>query len=114
MRSTISDSAIILSRTDYGERDRILTLLSAEHGKLRAIAKGVRAAKSKLAGGIELFAENKLVLLEGKGELYTVISSQMSRYFGGISKDIDASMYVYDCLKAVNKLAPDNARRRLL
>lgn len=109
LRSTITDLTIILGRTDYGERDRILTLLSAEHGKLRAIAKGVRAAKSKLAGGIELFAENELVLLEGKGELYTVISSRMKRYFGGISKDLDGSMYVYECLKTVNKLAPDGA-----
>lgn len=109
MRSTITDSVIILARTDYGERDRILTLLSAKHGKLRAIAKGVRAAKSKLAGGIELFAENQLVMMEGKSELYTVISSQMKRYFGGISKDLDRSMYAYECMKNINKLAPDGA-----
>lgn len=109
MRSTVTDSAIILSRTDYAERDRILTLLGEKSGKLRAIAKGVRAAKSKLAGGIELFAENELVLLEGKSELYTVISSRMTRYFGNIAKDIDASMYVYECFKTVNKLAPDGS-----
>ena len=47
---------IILARTDYGEADRILTVLSPEYGKLRLLAKGVRRVKSKLAGGIELFS----------------------------------------------------------
>lgn len=109
MRSPISDLAIILNRIDYGEKDRIITLLTANHGKIRAIAKGVRSAKSKLAGGIELFAENELVLLQGKGELYTLTSSKMKYYFGKIAKDIEASMYAYDCLKTVNKLTPDGA-----
>lgn len=109
MRSAISDLAIILNRIDYGEKDRIITILTANHGKIRAIAKGVRSAKSKLAGGIELFAENELVLLQGKGELYTVTSSKMSHYFGKIATDIEVSMYAYDCLKTVNKLTPDGA-----
>lgn len=43
--------AIILTRTDYGEADRIITLLTPGHGKLRLIAKGVRRIRSKLAGG---------------------------------------------------------------
>lgn len=109
MSQSISDFAIVLSRTDYGEKDRILTIITPEHGKLRAIAKGVRSAKSRLAGGIELFAENKLNLVRGRSELYTITSSRMHRYFGDISKDIDKSMYVYDCLKTVNKLSPDHA-----
>ncbi len=109
MRPTISDKAIVLGRTDYGERDRILTLLTSDNGNLKAIAKGVRASKSKLAGGIELFAENQLTLLEGKGDLYTLVSSRMNEYFGDISKNIDSSMYAYECLKLINKLAPDRA-----
>ncbi|MEX2014672.1 MAG: DNA repair protein RecO [Candidatus Saccharimonadales bacterium] len=104
--NTISDSVFVLSRVNYGETDRILTVLSAGHGKLSVIAKGVRAGKSKLAGGIELFAENKLVLLKGKGDLYIVTSSRMEKYFGDIAKDIDVSTYVYECLKMINKLVP--------
>lgn len=99
----------MLSRTDYGEKDRILTIITPKHGKLRAIAKGVRSGKSRLAGGIELFAENELSLAEGRGSLYTVTFSRMKRYFGEISKDLEKSMYVYDCLKLVNKLAPEGA-----
>ncbi|HRQ86596.1 MAG TPA: recombination protein O N-terminal domain-containing protein, partial [Candidatus Saccharibacteria bacterium] len=43
--------AIILRRTNYGEADRILQLLTPE-GRKSAIARGVRKEKSKLAGGI--------------------------------------------------------------
>ncbi|HYF96798.1 MAG TPA: DNA repair protein RecO [Patescibacteria group bacterium] len=109
MRQSISDSAIVLSRLDYAEKDRILTVLTSQHGKLRAIAKSVRSAKSKLAGGIELFAENELVLVQGRGELYTVTSSRMKHYFGNIAKNSEASMYVYECLKFINKVTPDGA-----
>ncbi len=109
MRQQISDLAIVLSRSDYGEKDRILTVLTPNHGKLRAIAKSVRSSKSRLAGGIELFAENELALTKGRSNLYTVTFSRMKRYFGEIAKDLDKSMYAYDCLKLVNKLTPDEA-----
>ncbi len=109
MRANIIDKAIILSRTDYGEKDRLITVLTPNHGKLRAIAKSVRSSKSRLAGGIELFAENELGLVEGRGDLYTVTHSRMKRYFGDIARDLDRSMYAYECLKAINKLAPDHA-----
>lgn len=109
MRRSISDTAVVLARTDYGEKDRILTVITADNGKLKAIAKSVRSGKSRLAGGIELFAENELGLVEGRGDLYTVTHSRMKRYFGNIAKDLDKSMYAYECLKMVNKFTPDGA-----
>lgn len=107
--NTISDKAFVLSRTNYGETDRVLNILSSNHGKLSVIAKGVRKGKSKLAGGIELFAENELVLLKGKSDLYIVTSSRMKNYFGNIAKDIDVSTYAYECLKTISKLTPEGA-----
>lgn len=107
--NTVSDDAFILSRVNYGETDRILNVLCARHGKLSVIAKGVRAGKSKLAGGIELFAENELVLLKGKGDLYIVTSSRMKNYYGDIVKDLEASSYAYECLKMINKLVPEGS-----
>ena len=109
MKSNISDKAIVLSRVNYGETDRILTILCSQHGKLSVIAKGARAGKSKLAGGIELFAENDLVLLKSKSDLYIVTSSRMKNYFGNIAKHMDASTYAYECLKTINKLVPEGS-----
>ena len=57
--------AIILRRTDYGEADRILNILTPS-GKISAIAKGVRKARSKLAGGIEMFTLAELLIHSGR------------------------------------------------
>lgn len=58
--------AIILSRKNYGEADRILTVFSKEEGKIKVIAKGCRKIKSKLACHIEPFSVGQYFVVEGK------------------------------------------------
>ena len=55
--------AIVLSRFELGEADRVLTLLTPEDGKLKAIAKGVRRPRSRIGGAVEPFAELELLLV---------------------------------------------------
>lgn len=65
---TYRTKAVVLRRTNYGEADRILQLLTPD-GRRSVMARGVRKEKSKLAGGIELFAVSDVVIGEGKGDL---------------------------------------------
>jgi DNA repair protein RecO (recombination protein O) len=58
--------AIVLSRFDFAEADRILTLITPGGGKLKAIAKGIRRQKSRLGGSLEPFAELRLALAHGR------------------------------------------------
>lgn len=58
--------AIVLSRFELGEADRVLTLLTPHLGKLKAIARGVRRPTSRLGGSLEPFAELHLVLARGR------------------------------------------------
>jgi DNA repair protein RecO (recombination protein O) len=58
--------AIVLSRFDYGEADRILTLITPGGGKIKAIAKGIRRQKSRIGGSLEPFAELRLALAQGR------------------------------------------------
>src|SRR3954464_12526321 len=58
--------AIVLSRFDLGEADRVLTLITPDHGKLKAIAKGVRRPSARLGGSLEPFAELTVVLARGR------------------------------------------------
>jgi DNA repair protein RecO (recombination protein O) len=58
--------AIVLSRFELGEADRVLTLITPELGKLKAIAKGVRRQTSRLGGSLEPFAELHLSLARGR------------------------------------------------
>ena len=58
--------AIVLSRMDYGEADRILTLYTPHRGKLRVIAKGVRRPLSRLGPHLEYFTRCRLMLARGR------------------------------------------------
>ncbi len=98
---------IVLTRTDYAEADRILSFLTSDHGKVRAIAKGVRKSKSKLAGGIELFSVSDLTLIIGRGELNTLISSRLVRHYGNIVKNIERTQLAYELLKTINRATED-------
>jgi DNA repair protein RecO (recombination protein O) len=55
-------NAVVLRHTDWGEADRLITLLARERGKVRAIAKGARKIKSRKAGHLEPFTRVALQL----------------------------------------------------
>jgi len=100
-----STPAIILRRTNYGEADRIINVLTPERGKISAIAKGVRKPKSKLAGGLELFAICELTIMEGRGELGLITSARLRQFFGDILKDYDRMQFAYEAIKLINRAA---------
>ena len=50
---TYKTEGIVLKQMPLGEADRILTLYTTDQGKLRAVARGVRRPKSRLAGHLE-------------------------------------------------------------
>jgi DNA repair protein RecO (recombination protein O) len=67
---------VILRSLRYGEADRILHLYTPQRGKVGAIAKGVRRARSRFGGRMEPFFRLNLVLHEGRSELLTVTAAE--------------------------------------
>ncbi len=106
-RNQIVTQGIVLARTNFGEADRIITMLTPDHGKVRLIAKGVRKIKSKLAGGIELFSVSQITYLPGKSEIHTLISSRLQKHYGNIVHDIGRTMLGYELLKRINRATED-------
>lgn len=99
---TARTRAIVLRRTNYGEADRILQLLTPD-GRKSVMARGVRKEKSKLAGGIELFAISDVVLGEGKGELGVLTSARLVHFYRHIIEDYDRLQFGYDVIKYVSR-----------
>jgi len=64
--STYREEAVVLRKLDYGEADRIYTLLTKDHGKIGAIAKGVRKTSSKLASALEVYSQVDIQLAHGR------------------------------------------------
>jgi DNA repair protein RecO (recombination protein O) len=72
--SSLKTEGIVLRSLRYGEADRILHLYTPDRGRVSAIAKGVRRARSRFGGRLEPFFRLELVLYEGRSELLTVTS----------------------------------------
>lgn len=58
--------AIVLSRRDWGEADRLVTLFSPAYGKIRAVAPGARKPQTRKSGHLELFTRGHFVLAKGR------------------------------------------------
>ena len=76
MPGSLKTEAVVLRGIRYGEADRILHLYTPERGRVSAIAKGVRRAKSRFGGRLEPFFRLNLVLYQGKSDLMTVTSAE--------------------------------------
>ncbi len=92
--------AIILRRTNYGEADRILRMLTPL-GQRNVIAKGARREKSKLAGGIELFAVSDIVITTGRGDLGILTSSRLVKFYRHILEDYDRLQFGYEAINLI-------------
>ena len=100
--------AIVLKRLNYGEADRIVTVLTPEQGKLSLVARGVRRPKSKLAGGIELFSISSLTYLKGRSDLSRLISARLERHYGNIVQALDRVQLGYELIKQLDRATEDN------
>ncbi|MEW6583302.1 MAG: DNA repair protein RecO, partial [Actinomycetota bacterium] len=64
--------AVVLRTIRYSEADSVIALLTREHGRLSAIAKGARRATSRLGGRLQPGVRLRLTLVEGRGDLFAV------------------------------------------
>lgn len=103
MAADLRTRGIVLRRTNYGESDRILNLLTPE-GKLAVLAHGARKEKSRLAGGIELFSVADIVVHQGRAKLATLTSAKMLRFFGDILSDFDTLELAGAFLKKLDRV----------
>jgi DNA repair protein RecO (recombination protein O) len=83
-------SAVVLRTVDYGEADRVVTLLSRERGKLVAFARGARASRRRFGGGLEPFTLLAAELAErGGGDAMARLDSiSVERAFHNVRGDL--------------------------
>ena len=71
----------------YGEADRILHLYTVDHGRVGAIAKGIRKTTSRVGGRLEPLGHVELLLHQGRGELHTVTGVELIRPHSAVRDD---------------------------
>ena len=101
MPAPLKTEAIELRSIRYGEADRILHLYTPHHGRIGAIAKGVRRARSRFGARLEPFFHVRIVLHEGRSELHTVIGADTVAAHGPLREracTLDAAARACDAL----------------
>ena len=81
-------NAVMLRAVDYNENDKILTLLTAENGKITAGIKGVKKAAAKLKFAAQPFCFAEYVLAK-RGDKHTVINATECESFYDLRTDIE-------------------------
>jgi DNA repair protein RecO (recombination protein O) len=76
------DEGVVLRVQKLGEADRIVTVLTKTHGRVRAVAKGVRRTRSRFGASVEPFSHVDLQLWEGRGGLDTVTQADSLHSYG--------------------------------
>jgi DNA repair protein RecO (recombination protein O) len=100
----VKTEAVVLRSLRFGEADRILHLYTPRRGKIGAIAKGVRRARSRFGGRLEPFFRLELMLHEGRSELLTVTGAQTIDGFPRLREDADALDTAARACDAVSRL----------
>lgn len=102
--------AIIIRRSDSGEADRVLTILTPS-GRQRVIAKGARKIHSRLAGHIELFTHTTLMLAIGRNLHIVTQSSPLDR-FEHLRADLERIGAAYYAAELVDRLIAEESENR--
>lgn len=98
---------IILKRQNFSEADRILTVFTRKHGKIKILAKGVRRIKSRRGPNIELF--NQTILFLHRGRNFDILTeAQTQNTFPQIRKKLELVGLAYYVCELVDGLCAEN------
>lgn len=105
--------AIVLRRSDWGEADRLLTLITPGLGKIRALAKGVRRLRSRKAGHLELFTRSALLIAKGR-DLDIVTQAETLDAYRPAREELVRATYACYLAELVDQFTLDGTENRLL
>jgi DNA repair protein RecO (recombination protein O) len=100
---------IVLKRKNFGEADRVLTILTERFGKVSAIAKGSRKIKAKLLGHLEPFTLADFQFHEGKN-FYIVTGAEIKDHFENIHNDYSKTTRAFYLGELVDKFLENDEK----
>jgi DNA repair protein RecO (recombination protein O) len=108
------DHGVVLRTYRLGEADRIVVLLTGDHGKVRAVAKGVRRTGSKFGARLEPLSHVSLQLWQGRSELDVVDQAEVVDTFRVVREDLARMAMGMSILEVADHLAQERHRDRPL
>jgi DNA repair protein RecO (recombination protein O) len=104
---------IVLSRRDWGEADRLVTLFTPDIGKLRVIAPGARKPLTRKSGHLELFTRGRFVLARGRS-LDKITQAETRDYFPRLRDTLESVSAAYQLVELVDRFLEEHDENPLL
>ena len=103
----LRSEVIILKRSDFGEADRLLTVLTPSHGKLRALAKGARKPTARKSGHVELFMLTDMLIAHGR--TWDIISqAEVVESYRDLREDLDKTSHAYYLAELMDRFTEEH------
>ena len=110
---SIRAEGVILRHSNFAEADRLLTIFTREEGKVRAIAKGVRKARSRKAGHVEPFTRTSLQLARGR-DLFILTQAEAADVYAHLREDLVLLGYASYVIELLDRSTTDEVENRSL
>jgi DNA repair protein RecO (recombination protein O) len=98
--------AVVLSSVDYRESDRIVTLFTREHGKLKGIARNAKRSRKRFGGALETFARLRLQI-RLRDSLSGIDDAEIITIFPKIRENLTAIGYAGYACELIDRLTPE-------
>lgn len=104
----VTTEGLILKRHNFGEADRVLTVLTDRYGKISVIAKGVRRITSRRAGNVEVLNRVKLHLFKAKN--YNLSEAESLDTFSSLKENLTLSTTAFHIIELTDRLTPEEQK----
>lgn len=101
---------IIIKRKNFGEADRILTIITPYQGKIKIVAKGVRKINSRRGAHVELL--NKSILTIHEGKLPILTEAETIKHYALLKSDLRKAGYAFYICELVDGLTAEHQENR--
>jgi len=112
--SLFRDTGVVLRTYRLGEADRIIVLMTEQHGKVRAVAKGVRRTSSKFGARLEPLTHVDLLLWQGRSDLDIVNQVEVIETFRAVREDLSRVAKGLALLEVTDQIAQERHPDRRL
>ena len=109
MPGLYKDEGVVLKTIKLGEADRIVTLFTRDHGKVRAVAKGIRKTKSRFGARLEPFTQAAVLVYRGRS-LDTITQADILTSFHEVREDYTRLTSAAALADIVEKITPERER----
>ena len=105
--ANVKINGVVLSETNSGDFDKMLTMLTPGQGKISCMAKGARRPKSALLAGTQIFCFGEYLMFKGS-QTYHINSVEPIEVFYNIRTDLDKLKYAVHINKIVQDVTHEN------